>query len=178
MQAFANDTEEKVMPDLKDVELPLFSSNEIIFPDDSVERPETRYGYIISNMNFLVPKHTVSEIIQNANIFNLPNSPSWVEGLINLRGNIIPVMNLEKLLKNFNNKKNMNILVLTNTNDKYSIAMMIDDLPISLALNSSKTTTAKYPSELQDFVKDGFSQNNSDWVELDPHNLFKSLAES
>lgn len=177
MQAFANDIEEKVSSDIKDEHIPLFSGNEVIFPDDTVERDETRYGYKISNMNFLVPRETVSEIIQNANIFDLSNAPAWVEGLINLRGNIIPVMNLDKLLKNFNNKKATNILVLNDSDENESIAVMISELPVSLELNDSIATTKKYPVELQEFIANGFSQNNSDWVEFAPQKLFKTLAE-
>jgi len=177
MQAFANETEEKVTPVIKNEDIPLFSSNDVIFPDEAVERPETRYGYTISNMNFLVPRDTVSEIIQDTNVFNLPNAPAWVDGLINLRGNIIPVMNLDKLLKNFNNEKTTNILVLNNSDENESIAVIINELPVSLELNGSETTTKKYPAELQEFIANGFSQNNSDWVEFDLQKLFKTLAD-
>jgi len=176
MQAFASDTEEKIISELKEQPSPLFSDSEIIFPDDNVERPYTRYGYTISNMNFLVPEDTVSEIIQDTNIFDLPNSPPWIEGLINLRGNIIPVMNLDKFLKSFNNNKATKILVLNNSDEKKSIAIIINELPVSLELNESKTTTSNYPSELQEFISNGFSQNKRDWIEFEPQKLFKTLA--
>ena len=175
MQAFANNTDEKITPKIEEDHTPLFSSNEIIFPDETVERPYTRYGYKISNMNFLVPEETVSEIIQDTNIFNLPNSPSWIEGLINLRGNIIPVMNLDKYLKK-NNNKSTTILVLNNSEEKNSIALMIDELPVSLELNDSTTTTNNYPLELQDYISSGFTQNKNDWVEFNPESLFKKLS--
>ncbi len=176
MQAFANNSEEKITPKAEENPTPLFSGNEIIFPDENIERPHTRYGYKISQMFFLIPEEIVSEIIQDANIYSLPNSPSWIEGLINLRGNIIPVMNLDKLLKN-NNNKSTTILVMNNSEEKKSIAIMIDDLPVSLELNDSNTTTKNYPNELQDYISDGFRQNNSDWIEFNPHLLFKKLSE-
>lgn len=155
---------------------PLFSSDEIIFPDENNERPYTRYGYQIENMSFLVPEDTVSEVIQDPNIFNLPNSPSWIEGLINIRGNIIPVMNIRKLLKSHNGKKLTNILVLDKSDNLNAIAVMISDLPISLEINDSKTSTNDYPDTLIEFVKNGFTQNNIDWVEFDPQQLFKKLS--
>ena len=176
MQAFAKDTEEKVTSDQNDDHIPLFSSNEVIFPDETVERKETRYGYKISNMNFLVPKDTVSEIIQNTHVYNLPNAPVWLEGLINLRGNIVPVMNLDKFLKNFNKQDISNILVLNNSDGSDAIAVLINELPISLELNDSDTTTKNYPEQLQSFVKNGFNQNNIDWVEFEPQKLFKTLS--
>ena len=146
---------------------PLFSSNEIMFPDgDEVERPDTRYGYQIGKMNFLIPDKLVSEVIQHPSIFNLPNSPSWIEGLINVRGNIIPVMNVSKFLKSFDDEKTLNILVMAQDDGNPSIAIMINDLPISLELNNSVTKIDNYPSEISEFISSGFKQNNFEWVDI------------
>ncbi|MCW8900543.1 MAG: chemotaxis protein CheW [Gammaproteobacteria bacterium] len=185
MQAFANDVAEKMNDsvksdkeslDMMDNHGPLFSAGEIIFPDESIDRPYTRYGYKISNMNFLVPEQTVSEVIQNPKIFSLPNSPAWIEGLINIRGNIIPVMNIDKLLKNLSGDKLKSILVLNKTDSKTAIAILISDLPISLEIGESKTTASEYPEILRDYINDGFNQNNVDWIEFNPQDLFKKLA--
>lgn len=185
MQAFANDVAEKVdNSKVSEKEslyamggnTPLFSPDEMIFPDESIDRPYTRYGYKIANINFLVPETTVSEVIQSPNIFYLPNSPSWIEGLINIRGNIIPVMNIGKLLKNYNNEESTSVLVLNKTDNNSAIAIMINDLPVSLEIGELKVTTNEKPEILQDYIKDGFNQNNIDWIEFDPQRLFKELA--
>lgn len=41
----------------------------------------------------------VQEIIRVGNVTIVPNSPSYMEGVINLRGKILPVLNLRKKLK-------------------------------------------------------------------------------
>lgn len=41
----------------------------------------------------------VQEIIRGARITAVPNSPEFIEGVINLRGNIIPVIDLRKRLQ-------------------------------------------------------------------------------
>jgi|LGOV01.1.fsa_nt_gb purine-binding chemotaxis protein CheW len=155
---------------------PLFSSDEIIFPDENTERAYTRYGYQISYMNFLVPEGTVCEVIQNPKIFSLPNAPSWIEGLLNIRGNIIPVMNVGKYLKNGNKEKFTNILVLDKSDNENAIAVMISDLPVSLEISDSKTSTTNYSDDLLEFISAGFKQNGIDWIEFDPQKLFKRLA--
>ena len=65
MQAFAENSGDNLIVDNKDEDSPLFSSNEIIFPEGNIERPYTRYGYNILDMNFLVPERMVSEVIQS-----------------------------------------------------------------------------------------------------------------
>lgn len=48
---------------------------------------------------FGVPIHQVQEIVRVASITIVPNSPTYMEGVINLRGRVLPVLNLRKKLK-------------------------------------------------------------------------------
>lgn len=185
MQAIANNLSDKTdvqdMNDSSSVEIledttSLFSNDNIMFPDESVERPYTRYGYQISELNFLVPENVGSEVIQEPNIFMLPNAPAWIEGLINIRGNIIPVMNVDKLLEQKTKKKMKSILVLEKSVDASAIAILISVLPVSLELNDSKSSTTSYPDGLSEYLDDGFVQNGSEWVEFNLQKLFRDLS--
>ena len=82
-----------------------------------------------------------------------------------------------KLLNNHKSEKLDSILVLEKTDNKSAIAIMINDLPVSLEIGESKSSTTTYPEVLQDFIKDGFNQNNADWIEFNPQKLFKKLAD-
>ncbi len=53
-------------------------------------------GFVIGKAFFGVNILMVQEIIRWAPITSVPNSPAFVEGVINLRGNIIPVIELRK----------------------------------------------------------------------------------
>ena len=46
-----------------------------------------------------VPISQVQEIVRVGNITMVPNSPGYMEGVINLRGRVLPVLNLRKRLK-------------------------------------------------------------------------------
>lgn len=46
-----------------------------------------------------VPIRQVQEIVRVEGITRVPNSPSYMEGVINLRGRVLPVLNLRKRLK-------------------------------------------------------------------------------
>jgi purine-binding chemotaxis protein CheW len=46
-----------------------------------------------------VPISQVQEIVRVGNITMVPNSPGYIEGVINLRGRVLPVLNLRKRLK-------------------------------------------------------------------------------
>ncbi len=55
-------------------------------------------GFGISDERFGVDILAVQEIIRAAAVTAVPNSPDFVEGVINLRGEIIPVIDLRKRL--------------------------------------------------------------------------------
>lgn len=57
--------------------------------------------YIIFNLNgqfFAVPSKKVAEVVQGVSITPLPNVPEWLLGITDLRGGIISIISLQKLL--------------------------------------------------------------------------------
>ena len=59
-------------------------------------------GFGIGVERFGVNILSVQEIIRSTEVTSVPNSPMFVEGVINLRGDIIPVIDLRKRLNLYN----------------------------------------------------------------------------
>ena len=55
-------------------------------------------GLVIGSEEFLLPILNVREIIMFPPITFLPNAPKFIEGVINLRGIILPAINLRKMM--------------------------------------------------------------------------------
>jgi purine-binding chemotaxis protein CheW len=53
-------------------------------------------GFRIGRETFGLPIATVREIVRVPEITSVPNAPDYIEGVINLRGRIIPVVDLRK----------------------------------------------------------------------------------
>ncbi|MCK5871926.1 MAG: purine-binding chemotaxis protein CheW [Methylococcales bacterium] len=75
-------------------------TNNYSIKDDSSNKEQLiqMVGFKIDNETFGVDILMVQEIIRAASITTVPNSPEFVEGVINLRGSIIPVIDLRKRL--------------------------------------------------------------------------------
>ena len=56
-------------------------------------------GFVVADELFGVDILMVQEIIKDADITAIPDSPAFIEGVINLRGNIIPIIKLRQRLK-------------------------------------------------------------------------------
>jgi len=53
-------------------------------------------GFTVGNEEFCVDILKVQEIIRMMGITKIPNAPDYAEGVINLRGRVIPVINFRK----------------------------------------------------------------------------------
>lgn len=58
----------------------------------------TMVGFYVSKDVFVVPIDSVLEVIHYTALHRLPKAPSFLPGVVNLRGNILPVINMVELL--------------------------------------------------------------------------------
>ena len=73
-----------------------------------------------------VPISQVQEIVRVGGITMVPNSPSYMEGVINLRGRVLPVLNLRKRLKlSGREMSNASRIVVTEVGSKV-IGLLVD----------------------------------------------------
>jgi purine-binding chemotaxis protein CheW len=88
--------------------IPATEAKEITIMDESYlnqdadqeekERLMQLVGFVIGKELFGVDILMVQEIIRETPITPIPNAPDFIEGVINLRGNIIPVIDLRRRL--------------------------------------------------------------------------------
>ncbi|WP_414839024.1 chemotaxis protein CheW [Carnobacterium sp. TMP28] len=71
----------------------------------------------------------VEEILKKMPWTTIPQSPTWVQGLINLRGNVITLINFYKLLSPSGETEELcynNIIIVKNNDEK--LAFMVDNV--------------------------------------------------
>jgi purine-binding chemotaxis protein CheW len=102
------------------------------------EKIKQLVGFIIGAELFGVDILMVQEIIRHTTITPIPNAPDFIEGVINLRGNIIPVIDLRKRLNlngNGSNESDHWILIL-NVEDRVT-GFIVDKVTQVLKLQAS-----------------------------------------
>ncbi|MBU2707805.1 chemotaxis protein CheW [Zooshikella marina] len=55
-------------------------------------------GFRLANLNFVAPMGEVAEILPVPNYTQLPGVQSWVKGIANVRGRLLPIMDLPTFL--------------------------------------------------------------------------------
>ncbi len=104
-------------------------------------------GFRIGRETFGLPISMVREIVRVPEITSVPNAPDYIEGVINLRGRIIPIVDLRKRFgeRSFEPSKKNRIVVVE-----------LESRAIGLIVNSASEVLRIPPSEIEE-----------------PHNVFK-----
>ncbi|MBU0499575.1 MAG: chemotaxis protein CheW [Gammaproteobacteria bacterium] len=94
-------------------------------------RASLRIGFRMGGTALLIPAGTLAEVMEPPPAYRLPNTPAWCLGLINLRGNLLPVFDIRPLLDG-EITPGSRLLVLGSGAD--AAGLMVDGLPFSLEL--------------------------------------------
>jgi len=97
-------------------------------------------GFRIGRETFGLPIASVREIVRVPEITSVPNAPDYIEGVINLRGRIIPVVDLRKRFgeKSLETSKKNRIVVVE-----------MESRAIGLLVNSASEVLKIPPSEIE-----------------------------
>lgn len=145
---------------------------------------ETNKDHEIQTISFRIDNQTygidimeASEIININKIYDYPNCPDFIEGIINLRGKIIPIIDLKKRLKNIPSEKlSKRRVIIANIgkDSRFQIGLIVDEVCQVIRCHESEIFTQ--PAVLDDidhkFIKGLINFNDQLIILLLLSNLF------
>jgi len=151
------------------------SAEDLLIQASEAENRCVRYGYHTSGMKYLVPEGSVSELLHNSKIYHLPNAPKWICGLINMHGNVIPVVDVASISGDeISHISKSNILVIKNKD--IAVGVLIDGYPEAITEDEYVEQVNGVPEGFQNYSKAGICSNGKLWAELDIYGLLRELA--
>lgn len=141
-----------------------------------IERQRTRYGFRVGSIGLLVGQDTVSEVVEQTAVYPLPNTPSWLVGLANLRGNLVPVFDVKQFLEleDGNNQGKRRLLIL-DRGDK-TVGVLIDGLPQTAVTRHVLSRLPPLPATLRTHVAKAYAHDDLIWLEFDHQSFFRALG--
>lgn len=82
--------------------------------------------FTLGNEKFALETQLIDGIEKVLNITRVPNAPSYIRGLANLRGNIITIIDLKKYLNMENIMNEENVIILQSDDER--IGLMVDSV--------------------------------------------------
>lgn len=131
-------------------------------------------GFTMSGCEYTIPILKVQEIINMPSITKLPQSPDYIEGVTNLRGRIIPVVSLKKLVGLYGDPGDAVLVekVIVVTSGRVTFGVLVDGITGVITIEESEIEPA------ENFMKDQIAQvegvakvNDRLVVLLDPKKL-------
>jgi len=137
----------------------------------------TRFGFRAGNIGLLVEQNTVSEVLEKLPVYPIPNTPLWLLGVMNVRGNLVPVFDLHQLLQTgASTSKNPTGLMLGKGED--ALIILIDGLPQALNLSRRLKQLPPMPKVLKGHIHTAYTKDGSIWLDFDHRGLFRVLSAS
>lgn len=97
-------------------------------------------GLIIGDEEFLLPIEVMNEIIMVHQLTFVPGAPKYIEGVINLRGRILPAINLRRM---------MGLNTVAPTSHSRTIIAHVDDIMIGLIVDGITYVISLMPDDVQ-----------------------------
>jgi twitching motility protein PilI len=137
---------------------------------------EPVFGIRIGSLGFLISTDNHCEVLDKVDVNALPNVHSWLSGLLNLRGNLVPVFDLLIVLEEFPDQNRRRLFTIGH--GEKTVALWINAFPEikdSTLLRPLKLLPP-LPQILKNFVIDGYEQDDQVWLKVKFSDLFKALG--
>lgn len=143
---------------------------------ETVKETRARYGFRVGDLGLLIGIEVGSEVLSMPPIATLPGSPRGFLGLINLRGNLVPLYELGDLLGSGFRRVGSANAVLVFGQGEQAVGVTIDGFPIALAALRPLSGLPQLPEAIQKHVPAGFVQDQSVWLEFDHGAFFDEIC--
>ncbi|HCF37792.1 MAG TPA: chemotaxis protein CheW, partial [Thermosipho africanus] len=96
--------------------------------------------FVLGDEEFAIDIMKVDRVKEYEKTTKLPNSKDYVEGIINLMGEVIPIINLRKkfMLEDFEDKEKSKIIVIRFEENGKKMGFLVDDVKEVITLSGDK----------------------------------------
>ncbi len=139
-------------------------------------RERVRYGFRIGTLGLLISPDSESEVLSMPQVTFLPRAPAGFLGLINLRGNLVPIYDLRVLLHLPPVQPGATARALVFDEGEKAVGVAIDGYPVALDGLRPLSGAPVAPDLLRDHVKGGYVQDDNIWLEFDQGSFFDRVS--
>src|SRR5882672_684042 len=148
----------------------------LLWPTLAREERRVRYGFRVSSLGLLIKLDTGSEVVEARAIAAMPNAPRWLAGVMNLRGNPVPVFDLGAALDLARNDESHKTMVLVLDKGDAAAGLLIDGMPRVVPPGKVIDLPAALPARLAPFAPNAVATSDGVWLEFDHAGFLANLA--
>lgn len=134
----------------------------------------------LNNRNFGIDITQVDHIIEPSEIYKLPDTPEFIDGLINFRNTVYTLINLREKF-NFPKKdidESTKILIIDNKQMKFGFMVDEADEILSFEQNKIKSITRDTDDNLEQYIKGNVTKDKKTISVIDIDKIFSHIKDS
>ncbi|MGH1538658.1 MAG: chemotaxis protein CheW [Gammaproteobacteria bacterium] len=149
-------------------------------PDENNSNGVMRtYGFKVGDMNLIIDEATTCEILEVSNIHYVPLSAKWLIGVSNIRGDVIPVIDLEELVTGNSKEAAFNNGTLAVLGEgENSIGIELDELPVLLEFTKTERLIdySGLTERIQPFIQYAYKKDADIWLCINFESFIQTIA--
>ncbi len=129
-----------------------------------VKESWTGIGFRIGDINLVAPLKQVNEILHFPRLTVVPGTQRWVKGVANIRGSLLPIIDLQGFLHDKPIAHTIKTRVLVVKRDELSVGLVVSEvLGLKHFQDHEKVTSvSKFDEALRKYVHGAFRQGNEE----------------
>lgn len=130
-----------------------------------VRRTWSGIGFRIGDLLMVSSLGDISEILVYPTLTRVPQAKSWVKGIANVRGTLLPVLDLRGFIEGVPTEMGRRTRVLMIQNDNLTAGLMVDEaLGLRHFFDEERVGgLSGLPASYQEFIVGGYKQGNTQW---------------
>ncbi|MCU7939351.1 MAG: chemotaxis protein CheW [gamma proteobacterium symbiont of Bathyaustriella thionipta] len=132
-------------------------------------------GFRIADHHFVAPMEFVREIMKYPAVSQVPGSKEWVRGIANIRGNLLPIFDLQGFLGKLLTPIKRETRVLSIAKDQLSAGLIVDEI-YGMKYFDQTYFDPKMGHDVkwQKFYRGGYQLEGKNWVIFNMQQLVES----
>lgn len=135
------------------------------------------HSFTVGPIGLLLPNDTVAEVFDELPHSRIPNAPTALRFMANVRGDMVPVFNLYTLL-GLEEPENIEYRILVVGQREMAIGLLVDNLPTRLSLTPEYILKSEpvLPGILTPFVRECYQYKGQIWADWDIYGFFNAIV--
>jgi twitching motility protein PilI len=130
-----------------------------------VRRTWSGIGFRIGDLLMVSSLGEISEILVFPALTRVPQAKSWVRGIANVRGNLLPVLDLRSFIEGVNTELKRTSRVLLINSENLSAGLLVDEaMGMRHFFDEERVGgLSSLPEQYREFITGGYKQGNTQW---------------
>lgn len=150
----------------------LYTKSTASLPERQKAQASTRVdiGFRLGKFNFSIAIKDLEEILTEPTYTAIPVVKSWVKGVANMRGHLLPVIDLNKLfsITSETTRKQRRVMAVKCPDEGY-VGFLVDAVygMQQFSTESQLTESSNLPDSLRSFITGMYKEDQKDWLLFD-----------